>query len=173
MELADKIRSIPDFPKPGIIFKDVTTLVGEGAALHEAVARMLKCYQGEQIDKVLGIEARGFIFAGILAHALGVGMVPVRKPGKLPWKTVRAAYALEYGSDALEMHIDAVQPGERVLVVDDLLATGGTASAAIALARQLGAEIVGCCFLIELDFLQGRERLAPERVESLIHVESE
>ncbi|HNW59473.1 MAG TPA: adenine phosphoribosyltransferase [bacterium] len=173
MNLADKIRSIPDFPKKGIIFKDVTTLVGDGPALQEAAQQMLRAYTGEKIDAVIGIEARGFILAGILAYQLGVGMVPVRKPGKLPWKSISATYALEYGSDRLEMHIDALRPGQRVLVVDDLLATGGTAAAAISLARQLGAEIVGCSFLIELDFLKGREHLAPVRVESLIHVESE
>jgi adenine phosphoribosyltransferase len=173
MNLADKIRSIPDFPKKGIVFKDITTLIGDGAALREAIDQMQKRFGGEKIDAVLGIEARGFIFAGILAHQLGVGMVPVRKPGKLPFSTISETYALEYGIDSLEMHVDALKPGQRVLIVDDLLATGGTASAAIKLAEKLGAVIVGCCFLIELDFLHARKQLHSVRVESLIHVESE
>ena len=173
MNLADKIRSIPDFPKKGIIFKDITTLVGDGAALREAVAQMQERFEGEKIDAVLGIESRGFIFAGILAHQLGIGMVPVRKPGKLPYKTISQSYDLEYGADSLEMHIDALQSGQRVLIVDDLLATGGTVSATIRLAEKLGAEVVGCCFLIELDFLHARSKLQSVRIESLIHVESE
>jgi adenine phosphoribosyltransferase len=173
MNLAEKIRSIPDFPKQGIIFKDITTLVGDGPALREAIAQMQQRYAGERIDSVLGIESRGFIFAGILAHQWGVGMVPVRKPGKLPSAVLRETYDLEYGQDSLEMHVDALRAGERVLIVDDLLATGGTVEAAIKLARKLGAEVVGCCFLIELDFLKARDRLASMRIESLVHVESE
>ncbi|HNS72915.1 MAG TPA: adenine phosphoribosyltransferase [bacterium] len=173
MDLADKIRSIPDFPKPGIVFKDITTLIGDGPALRETIAQLRRRFEGERIDAVIGIESRGFIFAGILAHEFGVGMVPVRKPGKLPSATIRESYALEYGSDSLEMHTDALQPGQRVLIVDDLLATGGTVEAAIRLARALGAEVIGCAFVIELDFLGARQRLTPMRLESLVHVESE
>jgi len=147
--------------------------MGDGPALHEAIAQMQERFAGEQIDAVLGIESRGFIFASILAYTLGVGMVPIRKPGKLPFKTIQATYALEYGEDALEMHVDALHPGQRVLIVDDLLATGGTAEAAIKLAQQLGAKVIGCCFLIELDFLQPRQRLFSIRIESLIHVDAE
>jgi len=173
MDLAARIRSIPDFPKPGIVFKDITTLLGDGPALRETMAELRKRFDGETVDAVIGIESRGFIFAAILAHELGVGMVPVRKPGKLPFATIAESYALEYGSDSLEMHVDALKPGQRVVIVDDLLATGGTVEAALRLARKLGAEVIGCAFVIELDFLGARQRLAPMRLESLIHVESE
>ncbi len=173
MNLADKIRSIPDFPKKGIIFKDITTLTGDGEALRESVRLMKDRFKEERFDKVVGIESRGFIFAAILAHEWGIGMAPVRKPGKLPAATIRETYDLEYGQDSLEMHIDALQQGQRVLVVDDLLATGGTVEATIRLVEKLGATVAGCCFLIELDFLKGRERLGDYRVESLVHVESE
>ncbi len=173
MNLAEKIRSIPDFPKKGIVFKDITTLLADGAALREAVRQMTQLFEQDSFDAVVGIESRGFIFAGIMAHHWGIGMVPVRKPGKLPYRTIRETYALEYGEDALEMHIDALHPGQRVLIVDDLLATGGTVEAAIRLAEGAGAEVVACCFLIELDFLNARNRLQNYRIESLVHVETE
>lgn len=170
MDLSKKIRSIPDFPKKGVIFKDITTLLADGQALREAIAQMKSRYADIKIEAVVGIESRGFIFGGILAHEWGIGFIPVRKPGKLPYKTIKESYALEYGTDALEMHADALKKGQKVLIVDDLLATGGTAAATIRLAEKLGAQVVGCCFLIELDFLQGRKNLEGYRVESLIHV---
>ncbi|MBN2356434.1 adenine phosphoribosyltransferase [candidate division KSB1 bacterium] len=171
MNLSEKIRSIPDFPKKGIIFKDITTLLGDGAALRQAVSEMKERFSDVEIDAVVGIESRGFIFAGILAHEWGVAMVPVRKSGKLPYQTIRETYALEYGTDSLEMHVDAVKKDQKALVVDDLLATGGTAAAVIRLVERLDARVVGCCFLIELDFLQGRKKIESYRVESLVHVE--
>jgi adenine phosphoribosyltransferase len=170
MNLAEKIRSVPDFPQKGIVFKDITTLLQDGQAFQEAIAQMKKRFDQEKIDVVVGIESRGFIFGSILAHDWGVGFVPVRKPGKLPFKTNRQSYALEYGSDILEMHIDALQPGQRVLIVDDLLATGGTVAATEKLINQSGAHVVGACFLIELDFLHGRAKLGEMRIESLVHV---
>ncbi len=169
MDLAEKIRTVPDFPKKGISFKDITTLIADGPALRTAVREMLKRFEGSEIDKVVGIESRGFIFAAIMAYELGAGMVPARKPGKLPYKTISEDYELEYGTASLQMHVDAVQPDERVLIVDDLLATGGTVRAAAELVKRLGGQIVGCCFLIELDFLQARSRLSEYRIESLIH----
>jgi adenine phosphoribosyltransferase len=173
MNLADTIRSIPDFPKKGIVFKDITTLLQNGSSLQESIAQMLKLFAGEAIDMVVGIESRGFIFGGILAYSWGVGFVPVRKPGKLPFKTLHESYALEYGTDSLEMHIDALKPGQKVLIVDDLLATGGTVAATERLILQSGAIVAGACFLIELDFLHGREKLGTYRIESLIHVSDE
>jgi len=168
MDLAAMIRSIPDFPRPGIVFKDITTLISDGPALRETIAELRKRFAGDSVDAVIGIESRGFIFAAILAYELGVGIMPVRKPGKLPFETIAESYELEYGTDSLEMHIDALKPGQRVVIVDDLLATGGTVEATIRLVRKLG-----CAFVIELDFLGARRRLAPMRIESLIHVESE
>lgn len=173
MNLAEKIRNVQDFPKPGIGFKDITTLIGEGAALRQAVAEMLACFRNEKIEKIVGIESRGFIFAAVMAYELGVGMVPARKPGKLPFKTISESYALEYGTASLHLHIDAVNPGENVLIVDDLLATGGTVEATAKLVERLGGAVIGCCFLIELDFLRARERLGRYRIESLIHYSSE
>ena len=173
MDLKKTIRHVQDFPVKGIGFKDITTLLMDGPALAEAVRQMAQLYDRDRIDLVLGIESRGFIFAGILAHLWGVGMVPVRKPDKLPHHTIRETYELEYGQDALEIHRDAVRKGQRVLIVDDLLATGGTASATVRLVRRLGGEVAGCCFLIELAFLNGRQRLSGTRVESLIHFDSE
>ncbi len=170
MDLSQKIRSIPDFPKKGVIFKDITTLLADGQALREAIAQMKARYEDVKIDAVVGIESRGFIFGGILAYEWGIGLIPVRKPGKLPYKTIRESYALEYGTDTLEMHADALKKGQKALIVDDLLATGGTAAATIRLAEKLGAQVVGCCFLIEIDFLNGRKKLDGYRVESLIHV---
>ena len=160
------IRDVPDFPKPGILFKDVTPLIGDGAAF-----RLVTDLLAERVTKpelIVGIESRGFIFGAALAERLGVGFVPVRKPGKLPYKTTRETYALEYGSDALEMHEDAVG-GRRCLIVDDLLATGGTAAATGRLVERQGGTIAGFAFVIELDFLSGRQKLAGKTIEALIH----
>ena len=168
MELEKIIRDVPDFPKKGIIFKDITTLLQDGEAFRLALNRMLKKYLDTKIDKVMGIEARGFIFAGVMAYKLGCGFVPARKPGKLPYHTIREEYTLEYGTNALEIHEDAVKAGDKVLIVDDLLATGGTALAAALLIEKLGGEVAGIEFLIELDFLKGREKLAKFPVHSLI-----
>jgi adenine phosphoribosyltransferase len=161
------IRDVPDFPKPGIVFKDITPLLTEAKGLRDAVAAMADPFRG-QVDTVLGIESRGFIFGAPVAIELGVGLALVRKPGKLPSDTRQATYELEYGSDTLEIHTDAVPRGGRVVLVDDLLATGGTASAALDLVRALGAEIVGASFLIELGFLPGRGKVAPVPVHSVI-----
>lgn len=159
MDLSAFIRDVPDFPKKGIVFKDITPLLQSPEAFREAVRRMAEPFQGKGVSKVAGIESRGFIFGTALAQALGAGFAPVRKKGKLPYKTLSESYALEYGTDAVEVHEDAAAQGERVLLVDDLLATGGTAAASLALLRRLGAEIAGATFLIELAFLQGRERI--------------
>ena len=160
MDLYSYIRDVPDFPKKGIIFKDITTLLKKGEALRGAVDLMAKNYLNTPVGKVVGIESRGFIFAGILADRLGCGFIPVRKPGKLPAEAISEEYTLEYGSDSLEIHLDAIEPGEKVVLVDDLLATGGTALAAVQLVRKLGGEILGFECLIELEFLNGREKLA-------------
>src|SRR5215475_6989248 len=159
MDFADTIRSIPDHPKPGIIFRDITTLLGNPRAFRSAVDQLVQPYAGVRIDKVVGIEARGFILAGAVAHQLSVGFVPVRKKGKLPWKTIGQSYDLEYGTDTVEIHADAVGKGENVLIVDDLIATGGTAEAAIKLIEKAGGNVVGCSFIIDLPELQGRKRL--------------
>jgi adenine phosphoribosyltransferase len=163
------IREVPDFPKPGILFYDITTLLKVPAAFREAVDLMLEPYRGERIDIVVGMESRGFIFSAPMALALNAGFVPVRKLGKLPAETYTVEYALEYGSNTLEIHRDAIAPGQRVLIVDDLLATGGTVSGTIELVRRLKGEIAGLAFLVELDFLKGRERLRGHRVTSVIH----
>ena len=163
------IREVPDFPKPGINFYDITTLLKDAAGWREVIDALQAHYAGTQIDVVVGIEARGFIFAPAIAYALGAGFVPVRKPGKLPAAVERVSYDLEYGSDALEIHKDAIQPGQRVVLVDDLLATGGTMEATVKLARQLGGEIVGLAFAVELDFLKGRDRFKEFDVFSLLH----
>lgn len=162
------IREVPDFPKPGISFKDVTTLLKEGRGLQAAVAAMTQAYAEEEIDLVVGIESRGFILGAPIAVQRGCGFVPVRKPGKLPAATLRQEYQLEYGTDAVEIHQDAIASGQKVLLVDDLLATGGTMLATCRLVERLGARIVGACFLVELLFLKGRERLRPYRVESIV-----
>lgn len=169
MDLTAFIRDIPDFPKPGILFKDITPLLGDPGAFAEAIRRLEEAAAGMRVTRLLGIESRGFIFGGALALRMGLGFVPVRKPGKLPFATIRETYDLEYGQDALEIHHDAVRPGERVAVVDDLLATGGTALATIRLAEKLGAEVAGLACLVELDFLRGREKLNGYQVHSLIH----
>ncbi|MEK7394842.1 MAG: adenine phosphoribosyltransferase [Fibrobacterota bacterium] len=172
-ELASLVRNIPDWPKPGIQFKDITTLLADPEGLRLAIEGLAAPFRGKGIDLVLGTEARGFLFAPAVALALGAGVVLARKPGKLPWKTIREGYALEYGTDALEVHLDAVKPGQKVLLVDDLLATGGTMTAAIRLVEKLGGEIAGCAFLIELTFLPGRDRLSPCPVHSLIQYATE
>jgi adenine phosphoribosyltransferase len=161
------IRDIPDFPKPGIVFKDITPLLADAAAFRAMVDALVDPYRG-RVDAVLGIESRGFIIGAAAALALGTGIAIVRKPGKLPFHTHRASYELEYGSDTLEIHHDAVGDGHRVLLIDDLLATGGTASAAIELVQRCGGTVIACAFVIELTFLHGRARLAPHEVHSLV-----
>jgi len=167
-DLKKLIREIPDHPKPGILFYDITTLLKDPRGFHTLVDQLCEHYKGNKVDIVAGIEARGFIFAPALAYRLGAGFVPVRKPKKLPWKTASVTYQLEYGSDQLEIHQDAVHAGQRVLLCDDLLATGGTASAALNLVRQLGGEIAGAAFAVELNFLKGRAKLAGVDVFSLL-----
>ncbi len=159
MNLADAIRTIPDYPKPGIMFRDITTLLGDARAFRRAVDELVQPIAGRKIDKVAGIEARGFILGGAVAHQLSAGFVPLRKKGKLPHKTIAVEYALEYGTDSMEMHLDAVVSGERVMLVDDLIATGGTAIAAVQLLRQAGAEVVAAAFVIDLPDLGGAARL--------------
>jgi len=163
------IRDIPDFPKKGIIFKDITTLIGQGKLFQEAVSTLVDQYKNKGITKVIAIESRGFIFGAAVAYGLKAGFVPIRKKGKLPYKTVSGSYQLEYGIDTIEMHEDAVNKGEKVLLVDDLLATGGTMKAAADLVRNSGAIIEGIAFIIELSFLKGMEKLQGYNVYSLIH----
>ncbi|MFC2075661.1 adenine phosphoribosyltransferase [candidate division KSB1 bacterium] len=172
-DLKTLIRSIPDFPKAGIMFRDISTLLKDPAGLSAAVDWIVDQYKAEEVDAVAGIESRGFILGGVVAHELGTGFIPMRKPGKLPAETVKAAYELEYGTDSLEMHIDAISTGQRVLVVDDLLATGGTARAAVELVEKLGGTVLGPVFLIELTFLDGRSRLKGRDIRSLIQYDSE
>ncbi len=167
-DLKAYIREVPDFPKPGILFYDITTLLKDPKALRMTVDRFVWLFSELHVDKVVGIESRGFMFAPLLAYNLNAGFVPVRKPGKLPAAKVEMAYDLEYGSDCVQMHRDAVAEGERVLIVDDLIATGGTAAAAARLIKAQGAEVVALGFVIELGFLDGRSKLDPFRVESLI-----
>ncbi len=167
-ELKKAIRDIPDFPKKGILFKDITTLLRDPVSFQRTVDLLSHRYIGKDIHLVVGIEARGFIVGAALAYKLGAGVILVRKPGKLPYKTHKATYQLEYGEDALEIHQDAVEPGQKVLITDDVLATGGTVSAVIKLIERLGGDIVECSFLAELEFLKGREKLKPYPVFSLI-----
>ena len=167
-DLKKLIREVPDWPKPGILFYDLTTLLKDKKGFGTLIERLCEHYTGKTIDVVAGVEARGFIFAPALAMRLGAGFVPVRKPKKLPWKTAKVTYALEYGSDTLEIHEDAVQPGQKVLVCDDLLATGGTAAATVELVRKLKGDVVGTCFAVELSFLNGRSKLPGLDVFSLI-----
>lgn len=171
--LESLIRTVPDFPKKGIGFKDITTLLKDGSALREAVRQMYEPFKDDGVQKIAGIESRGFILGGAMAYELGLGFIPFRKPGKLPADTISETYALEYGTDAIEMHVDAVEKGERVLVVDDLLATGGTAAAACKLVDRLGGVVVGVSFLIELSFLPGREKLPGRKISVLIDCKSE
>lgn len=167
MDFKEKIRSIKDYPKEGITFRDITTLLKDGEAFREAIDAMKDLVKDEAIDKIVGIEARGFILGAPLAYDLGVGFVPIRKPGKLPADTHSAEYELEYGSDTVEMHVDAIEKGEKVLIVDDLLATGGTGSAAVEICKNAGADVIGCLVLIELDGLNGRDKM-PVPVYSLM-----
>ena len=167
-ELKRLIREIPDYPKPGILFYDLTTLLKDQAGFHLLIDRLCDHYASRKVDIVVGVEARGFIFAPALAYRLGAGFVPVRKPKKLPAKTARVSYQLEYGTDTLEIHEDAIHPGQHVLVSDDLLATGGTAAATVQLVRQLGGEVTGASFAVELTFLNGRAKLPGVDVVSLI-----
>jgi adenine phosphoribosyltransferase len=168
MDLKAHIRHVPDFPKPGILFYDITTLLREPAGYQATIDQLAARHQDDKVDLVVGIESRGFILGAAVATRLGAGFVPIRKPGKLPAKTVREGYALEYGTDALEIHADAVGRGQRVLIVDDVLATGGTAAAATKLVRDLGGNLVGLVFLIELGFLGGRAKLPGEQVFSVL-----
>lgn len=168
MDFKSKIRTVEDFPKPGISFKDITTLLKDQEAFHEAIETIARHFEGKGVEVVTGPEARGYILASTLAYRLGAGFVPIRKPGKLPHKTRRISYALEYGEDTLEVHEDAFHPGQKVLVIDDLLATGGTIRASIDLVESLGAEVAGVGFLIELSFLEGRKRLDGYDLFSLI-----
>ena len=167
--LKSRIREVPDFPKPGINFYDITTLLRDPEGFKAAIDSLAAPFAGAGINVVVGIESRGFILGGAVADRLGAGFCPIRKPGKLPAKTLRESFNLEYGTDAIEIHVDAVTPGQRVLVVDDVLATGGTAKAAASLVKQLGGTLHGLAFLIELDFLNGRQKLAGEQVTSVLH----
>ncbi len=167
--LKAKIRNIPDFPQAGIQFKDITPLVKDPATLRFAVHQLIHPFLGEKLTAVVGMEARGFIFGSLAAWELGVGFIPLRKPGKLPYDVQSVSYDLEYGSAGLEVHIDALDKNDRVLVIDDLLATGGTAAASCKLINKLGAEIIACAFVVELDDLKGREKLADFHVHSLVH----
>ena len=168
LDLRDRVRDVPDFPKPGIVFKDLMPLVADPAYFRETIDRLEELARPKEPDIILGAEARGFIFGGALADRLGCGFVPARKPGKLPWETVEATYDLEYGQDRLQIHADAIREGTRVIVHDDVLATGGTAKAKTELVERLGGVVVGVLFVIELTFLNGRDKLAGYDVQSLI-----
>ncbi len=167
-ELKRIIRDVPDFPKKGIIFKDITTLLSDGRSFHRMVDLIAHRYVGQHIDKIVGVEARGFVLGSALAYKLGAGITLVRKPGKLPYRTRKVTYDLEYGTDTLEIHEDAFKPGDRVIIADDLLATGGTVGAVVKLVEGLGAEIVECAFMTELEFLHGRDKLPAGKVFSLL-----
>ncbi|MEP6820758.1 MAG: adenine phosphoribosyltransferase [Chthoniobacterales bacterium] len=168
-KLRGAVRDVPDFPKPGIIFKDITPVLCDGALFRSAIDLFLQRCRTQRIDKVVCIDARGFLFGSAVAYELGLGLVPIRKKGKLPYKCESAAYTLEYGEAEMEMHIDSIQPGERIVLIDDLLATGGTSASAVALIKKVGGELVEAQFLIELDFLHGRAKLEPTPVVSFLH----
>ena len=168
MDIKTFIRDVPDFPKKGIMFKDITPLLGNHAAFSDAIKTMAANYKNQKIDYVAGIESRGFIIGTPLAQALGAGFIPIRKPGKLPYKTKRKEYSLEYGKDSVEIHEDALKKGQKVLLVDDVIATGGTAKAAAELLKEIGGDLVGIAFLVELSFLNGKEKLKGEKVYSLV-----
>ena len=167
-KLKNIIRDVPDFPKKGIIFKDITTLLGDAQSYQRMVDLLAHRYVGQKIDKVVGVEARGFIIGAALAYKLGAGIVLVRKPGKLPSETFKKSYQLEYGTDTLEIHTDAIEKGERILIADDLLATGGTMAAVVDMVKSMGGELVECCFMAELEFLHGKEKLPAGKVYSLL-----
>jgi adenine phosphoribosyltransferase len=173
MDLKALIRSVPDFPKEGIVFRDITTLLKDGAAIEAAATQLADRFRDKGVDQVVGVESRGFIFGVAVAMKLGVGFIPVRKPGKLPAETISESYELEYGTDSIEMHADAVGPGTKALLIDDLIATGGTAAAACKLVERAGGEIVGCGFLIDLAFLNGTDKLSQYDVFSLVRYDSE
>lgn len=173
IDLKHHIRSVPDFPKKGIVFRDITTLLKDREAFGRAIDVFYERYKSQRIDKIVSVESRGFIFGSALAQKLGAGFVPIRKPGKLPAETIREEYQLEYGKDAVEIHKDAISPGEHILVHDDLLATGGTVLAACRLVERLGGKIAGLCFLIELSFLHGRDRLKNYDIYSIVTYDSE
>jgi adenine phosphoribosyltransferase len=167
-DLKNIIRDIPDFPKKGIIFKDITTLLSDAKSYQRMIDLISHRYVGQHIDKVVGVEARGFIIGAALAYKLGAGVVLVRKPGKLPSETFSKTYDLEYGTDTLEIHTDAIKPGEKILIADDLLATGGTTAAVVDMVQSMGGDIVECCFMVELEFLNGKKRLPEGKVFSLL-----
>ena len=171
-EVIDKLRQIvrdvPDFPKPGILFKDITTILKDGDSFRSSVDLFLDECRGKKIDKVVGIDARGFLFGSAVAYELGIGFVPLRKKGRLPWRTETAAYTLEYGEAEMELHIDAIERGEKIVLIDDLLATGGTSASAVTLINKVGGDLVSAIFLIELEFLQGRKKLEPTPVVSFL-----
>jgi adenine phosphoribosyltransferase len=173
MDLKEKIRTVPHWPIEGVMFRDITTVLQEPEAMKEACNRFYERYKGKKIDKIVGIDARGFIFGAVLAYQLNLGLILVRKKGKLPYKTVSAEYTLEYGTDTVEMHEDAIQKGEQVLIVDDLIATGGTISAAIELVEKLGGEVVECAFVIELPNLKGREKIKGYNIFSMVEFEGD
>ena len=173
IDLREKIRDVPDFPKSGIIFKDITTLIKDANAFQKAIDDMATLFQPEEIDKVLGIESRGFIFASALAYKWNKGVILVRKPGKLPAEKITEEYKLEYGTDSVEIHVDAINPGEKILIIDDLLATGGTVEATVRLVERLKGVVAGIGFLIELSFLNGRSRLKDYIISSLITYKNE
>lgn len=165
------VRDVTDFPEAGVVFRDITPLLGNAAAFEQAVDGLVDIFEGVEVDRVVGVESRGFIFGAAVAYRIGAGFVPVRKPGKLPWAVVREEYQLEYGTDKLEIHRDAIHPGERIIIVDDVLATGGTASATVTLVETLGGVIAGLGFLLELEALGGRSRLGERSVTSLLQYE--
>lgn len=173
MNLAEKIRTVPNWPIKGVMFRDITTLLSDPETFKATMNVFHERYREIHVDKIVGIDARGFIFGAVLAHMMGVGFIPVRKKGKLPHKCIQAEYTLEYGSDVVEMHEDAISPGEKVLIVDDLIATGGTVSAAVKLVEQLGGEILECAFVVELPDLKGRERIARHKVFALCEFEGD
>ncbi len=173
MNFEEKIRNVPDFPKKGIMFRDITTLLSDAEALHAAIDKMAEPFEGKGITKIAGIESRGFIFGMAMAYKMKLPFVPIRKKGKLPYKTISESYELEYGTDLIEIHEDAAGAGDKVLIVDDLLATGGTMEAAVKLIRKIGADVAGISFLIDLTFLNGREKLQGLEIDALISYDSE
>ena len=173
MDLRALIRNVKDFPKPGIVFRDITTLISNGPALDQAAAQLADHFRVKQPDLVIGMESRGFIMGVAVALKLGIGFIPARKPGKLPAQTIAAEYQLEYGTDTIEIHSDAIKPGQKILLIDDLIATGGTAEATCKLVEQTGGEIIGCGFLIDLAFLNGTQKIAQYEIHSLIQYDSE